>query len=49
MKEYKFMSNTFTNEMSKKVNECIKKGWTLKEWKVNDNTIVVLLEREKIR
>ena len=45
MKEYKFISNPFTKEISKKVNEYVKKGWILKEWKVNDNTIVVLLER----
>ena len=47
MSEYKFISDRFTDEITKKVNKYIKKGWALKEWKLNDNTLVVFLEREK--
>ena len=47
MKEYKFISEMFTDKLTKEVNKHIKQDWSLKEWKANDNVVIVLLEREK--
>lgn len=46
MKEYKFVWDSFPDELTKKVNRLIKKGFVIENWKINDKAIVVLLSRE---
>ena len=47
MKEYKFIHDVFPRDLTKKVNKYIKKGYSLEDWKLSNNAIVVLLSREK--
>jgi len=46
MKEYKFIFNSLPNVLTKEVNKHIKKGFVIENWKLNNNTIVVLLSKE---
>ena len=46
MKKYKFIVGQYPTETTKKLNKYIKQGWQLKEWKLNNNVVVVLLEKE---
>ena len=48
MKKYKFIINSSPNEITKRVNKYVKQGWSLKDWKLNDNVITVLLEKEDL-
>ena len=46
MKQYKFIISTYPDVISKNVNTLIKKGYLLEDWKLNNNTVVVLLSKE---
>lgn len=49
MKEYKILSSAYPEDVEKKMNQLVKKGYEFYDWKINNNCICVIMTKEVLK